>query len=268
MGMFNKGFEAVREEKKRQDEARSRSGKSLFRLFLTNDGDEAEVQFFTEEPVTFMEHTVKTIRNGKECYDSVICQGENCPLCDSGDRPSFKGAFLVWDKRPYEYTDKDGSKKKKNGSMKLYVAGTRILSQLDRISTKYGLMNRDITIVRIGKGTNTTYTIEKGDSIPAYSSSEITNMLPEKLREYYKGTDESLYSVVEASLTATMGSDDDSDETETVSEKANKNLVGVNDEDDEPVESPKSSGIKKSAFAKKGFKPKENSVKGFFKEKK
>ena len=66
MGMFKKGYTAVREEKQRQDENREKAGKNLWRFFLQSDGDEADVRFLTEEPVTFYEHTIKTIRNGKE----------------------------------------------------------------------------------------------------------------------------------------------------------------------------------------------------------
>ena len=113
MGMFKKGYTAVREEKQRQDENREKAGKNLWRFFLSNDGDEADVRFLTEEPVTFYEHTVKGMRNGKEVYDTIVCSGDsNCSLCASGDKPTFKGAFLIWDMRPYEYTDKDGKKQK------------------------------------------------------------------------------------------------------------------------------------------------------------
>lgn len=269
MGMFKKGYTAVREEKQRQDENREKAGKNLWRFFLSNDGDEADVRFLTEEPVTFYEHTVKTMRNGKESYDSVICNGDDsCSLCANGDKPTFKGAFLIWDKRPFEYTDKDGKKKTGEGQLRLYVQGARVLSQLDRISSKYGLTNRTITIVRLGKGTSTSYTIEKGDEEGKLSTAEIKNMLPEKLRESYNGTMDSLYSIIEECLSNSISesSGDSSDDDEE--EYANRsNLVGVDDDDEEEeTPAPRSAGLKKKPMFKS--KQKENSVKTMFKKKK
>lgn len=264
MGMFKKGYTAVREEKQRQDENREKAGKNLWRFFLSNDGDEADVRFLTEEPVTFYEHTVKGMRNGKEAYDTVVCNGdESCSLCASGDKPTFKGAFLIWDMRPYEYTDKDGKKQTGKGQLRLYVQGARVLSQLDRISSKYGLTNRTITIVRLGKGTSTTYTIEKGDEEGKLTQAEIKNMLPEKLRDSYNGTMDSLYSIIEECLSNSIsGSADNSDDDEEYANRSN--LVGVDDEDEAPA--PRSTGIKKKTPMFKS-RPKENSVKPMFRKK-
>lgn len=269
MGMFKKGYTSVREEKQRQDEAREKAGKNLFRFFLTGDGDEADVRFLTEEPVTFYEHTIKGMRGGKEVYDTHICSGdEDCPLCKNGDKPTFKGAFLIWDKRPFEYTDKDNKKQKGEGQLRLYVQGARVLSQLDRISTKYGLTNRTITIVRLGKGTSTSYTIEKGDEEGKLSQAEIKNMLPEKLRESYNGTMDSLYNIVEEclsnSLATSEGNSSDDDDEEY---KGRSNLVGLEDEEEETVRTPRPSGLKKKSPMFKSARPKENSVKPMFRKK-
>lgn len=241
MGLFKKGYSAVREEKQRQDEAREKAGKNLFRLFLSNDGDEADVRFLTEEPINFYEHTVKNTRNGKEFYDTYVCSNEDCPLCKGGDRPTFKGAFLVYDMRPYETKDKDGKKIKKEGSVKLYVQGAKVLSQLDRLSSKYGIIDRVLTIIRLGKGTNTTYTIERGDRVGKLSKEEIKNILPEALKEDYNGTSESLYNIVEKCLENQVAGNDvnsfSSDDEDEEEYDNRKNLVGVDDEDEE--ETPK-----------------------------
>ena len=271
MGMFKKGYTAVREEKQRQDENREKAGKNLWRFFLQSDGDEADVRFLTEEPVTFYEHTIKTVRNGKEAYDTAICSGDDsCPLCANGDKPTFKGAFLIWDKRPYETTDaKSGKKKTVEGSLRLYVQGARVLSQLDRISSKYGLTNRTITIIRLGKGTSTTYTIEKGDEEGKLSVAEIKNMLPDKLRESYNGTMDSLYSIIEESLSSSMSGSSDSSEDDDEEYANRSNLVGVEDDNDEDeAPAPRtSSGIKKTAKPMFKSKIKENSVKPMFRKK-
>lgn len=259
MGMFKKGYTAVREEKQRQDENREKAGKNLWRFFLTNDGDEADVRFLTEEPVTFYEHTIKSVRNGKEAYDTVVCNGDDCSLCANGDKPTFKGAFLIWDMRPYEYTDKDGKKQTGKGQLRLYVQGARVLSQLDRISSKYGLSNRTITIVRLGKGTNTTYTIEKGDEEGKLSQAEIKNMLPEKLRDSYNGTMDSLYSIIEDCLSNSLSDSANNSEEDEEEYASRSNLVAL--EDDEVPARP--SGLKKKPMFKA---KKENSVKPMFKQ--
>ena len=268
MGMFKKGYTAVREEKQRQDENREKAGKNLWRFFLSNDGDEADVRFLTEEPVTFYEHTVKGMRNGKEVYDTIVCSGDsNCSLCASGDKPTFKGAFLIWDMRPYEYTDKDGKKQKGKGQLRLYVQGARVLSQLDRISSKYGLTNRTITVVRLGKGTSTTYTIEKGDEEGKLSQAEIKNMLPEKLREMYNGTADSLYSIIEECLSNSISGSANNDEDDDEEYSNRSNLVSVDDDEEEEAPAPRTTpGIKKKPLMFKS-KPKENSVKLMFRKK-
>lgn len=151
---------------------------------MLGDGAEARVRFLTEEPINFNEHTVKTYRGGKERYDSVLCSGDDsCPHCEDGDKPSFKGAFLIWDYSEYESKDKNGKKKKVRGSLKLYVAGTRVLSQLDRLSNRYGLTSRDYEISRTGTGTDTSYMIERTDEVSKLTRSKIESMLPESLRK-------------------------------------------------------------------------------------
>lgn len=272
MGLFKKGYSAVREEKQRQDENREKMGKQLWRFFLSKDGEEATVRFLTEEPINFYEHTVKSVRGGKEHYDSVICTHDigECPLCESGDKPSFKGAFLIYDKRPYEFTDKNGKKQTSKGQLRLYVQGARVLSQLDRLSERYGLTSRDYTITRSGSGTSTTYMFDRGDDVSKLTEAEITNMLPEKLREMFDGTMESLYNIVQNQLEMQIKGDiddedeDDYEEEETTSRR--RNLVGVDDEeDDDEDEAP----VKpRSSLKRPGLKrPKENSVKPLFRKK-
>lgn len=227
MALFKRGYEVNRENQERQDRARENAGKKLFDFFLSNDKEEADVRFLTEEPINFMMHTIK--RSEKE-YDNYTCTGENCPLCANGDKPKDKGAYLIVDRRKFEYTDKNGNKKSGSNQVKMYIQGTRTVSQLDRLSSKYGITNRDLTIVRLGKGTSTTYTIERGDE-EKLSSDEISKLLPENIKEKYDGTMESLYSVVEEQLMMRAKdyvAEDDSTEEE-VSSSAN-GIVSIEDE--------------------------------------
>ena len=92
-------------------------------------------------------------------------------------------------------------------------------------------------------------------------------MLPEKLRDSYNGTMDSLYSIIEDCLSNSISgspnfSEDDEEEYENRS-----NLIGVEDDDEEDeTPAPRASGLKKK---KPMFKSrKENSVKPMFRKKK
>ena len=264
--LFARGYEASREEKARQDKARENAGKKLWKFFLQDDGDEADLRFLTEEPVNFYEHNLKR----GDRYEQYTCTGEDCPFCADGERPTYKGAYLVVDRREFKYKDKEGKEKKGRDQVRLFTQGMKVVSQLDRISDKYGLSNRDVTIVRLGKGTQTTYTIERGEE-EKLSKKEIEQLLPEKLREEYDGTVDSLMDIVEEQLlmmTKDYKEDDDDDEDDTSSRRSK--LIGVDDDEDEEVpfdededeedEAPRKLKSKSSGN-KKLFKNAQNSVK-------
>ena len=247
--IFKKGYTAVEEETVRIKKAEEARKNQIFRFFMTADEKtgtaEAEGRFLTEEPVTFYEHGIKIVRNGKESFDTVLCTGDD-DLCQAGDKPAFKGAYLYYDYRTY--TDKKDGKEKVSG-LRLYVQGSKVLSQLKRIHEKYGLSNRRVTIIRTGSGTGTSYVIEKGDE-EKLTVEEITKMLPEKLRPLYNGTQESLMTMVERCLEGSLPDDDDNKEDESAEEgvstpPTNKNTIGVDDkptpkdEDAPPVTAPK-----------------------------
>lgn len=261
--MFARGYEASREEKARQDKAREDAGKKLWRFFLTDDGDEADLRFLTEEPVNFYEHTLK---KGDNRYEQYCCTGDDCPFCDDGDRPTYKGAYLVVDRREFEYTDTNGKKKKGKDQVRLFIQGMKVVSQLDRISDKYGLSNRDVTIVRLGKGTQTTYTIERGEE-EKLTKKEIEQLLPEKLRDLYDGTMDSLMSIVEDQLlmlTKDYTPEDDDEDDDEEESNTRRKLIGVeDDEDDEDEEEDERPKKKLSASNKKKsmFKKAQDSVK-------
>ena len=272
--LFQRGYDPARAEKHRQDEAREQSSKRLYNLFLKEDGDEATVRFLTEEPVNFYAHNIKTTRGGKEFYEMVACsQDDNCEICEDGDKPSYKGAYLVYDRRTFEKKDKNGKKVKVNGSIRIYIQGMRIIGQLDRLSSRYGLTKYDYTITRNGSGQSTTYMFDREpESNAKVSKKEIENMLPEKLREMYDGTEESLYRIVEQQVELMLPSenreednDDDDDEddkdTRRVEKKRRSNLVSYDDDDnddddddDDEDEKPKKKSSLKAASGKKSVK--------------
>lgn len=261
--MFARGYDASRAEKKRQDEARENAGKRLWRFFLKDDGDEADVRFLTEEPVNFYEHNLKR----GDRYEQYCCTGDNsCPFCEEGDRPTYKGAYLVVDRREYEYTDKNGKTQKGKNQVRLFVQGMKVVSQLDRISDRYGLSDRDVTIIRLGKGTQTTYTIERGEK-EKLSVEEIRQLLPENIRDEYDGTMDSLMTIVENQLLmlTKSGKDDSDDEDEDDEEKETTSgrdrLVSLDDEEEDEEEAPKKKKLSSKGGLKSKFKKAQNSVK-------
>ena len=266
MGMFKRGFKAVNEEKERQEEEKSKRG-GLFRFFLTKDKEEADVTFLTEQPVNFYEHTLKKLVNGKERYDSVPCIGESCPHCADGDRPSFKSAWLIIDHREVSYKDKDGNTKTLQDQLRLLVYGTKTASQLDRKSDKYGLTGRLYTIVRLGKGTSTSYTFEHGDKYEI-TSEEIEEVLPDNLKSVYDGTMDSLYTIIENEISKLAGLDEDN--SKAPKEEVDETIKSVYDYEEEEAPKPTSSIKKrlqkKSNTVEKSEKPK--SIKDIMKSRK
>ena len=259
--LFNRGYEKANKEIDKIEQERKKREGRLWRLFLKRDGDEVDIRFLTEEPISFYEHTVK---KGNK-FENIICTGEDCPLCED-DNPSFKGAYLVWDYT--EYTDRN--KKKHKGQLRLYVGGSRIVTQLERLSEKYGLTNRDWTVIRNGDGTATTYTFDRGDEYKL-TRKEIENMLPDNYKEIYDGTAESLYTIVEKALQAELPSnskkrsdddyddedyDDDYDEEYDDEEDDNDY---VDDEDEDEEERPRKSSVKKTSGKPTLSKSKEKS---------
>lgn len=257
-GLFKRGYEASRAEKERQDKARENMGRKLWRFFLKEDGDEADLRFLNGEPVNFYEHN---IRRGENRFEQFTCTGEGCPFCADGDKPTYKGAYLVIDRRPYEYTDKNGKKQKGRNQVRLFVQGMKVVSQLDRLHSRYGITNRDVTIVRLGRGTQTTYTIERGEE-EKMTTTEIKNLLPEKLRDDFDGSQDSLMSMIEDQLLMNTKDYDPSaedpyeggeEEEETTSGRSR--LIGLEDEGENEPASKKTGGLKAK------FHKAQNSVK-------
>lgn len=256
MALFKRGFKAVDEEKKRQEKNRENKGKGLFKFFLSKDGDEADITFLTEEPINYYAHNIKTYVDGKERFNEVPCIGDNCPHCKNGEKTTFKSAWLVIDHRPYSYTDKEGKVQEGQDQIRLFIYGTKIASQLDRVSQKYGLSRRLMTMVRLGKGTSTSYTFERGDK-QVFSDSEIEELLPDALRKDFDGTEESLYTILEKQILMMAGVDDEEEEEEDEDDRSS--LVSL---DDEEEERPTKKATKKFGSSKtKKLGKRENSIK-------
>lgn len=268
--MFKRGFKAVDEEKERQEKNKQNRGKALWKFYLAKDKDEADLTFLTSEPINFYSHNIKSYVNGKERFDEIPCVGENCKYCKQGEKTTFKSAWLVVDHREFKYKDKDGKEQTGSDQVRLFIYGTKIASQLDRIAKKYGLENRVLTMIRMGTGTSTTYTFERGDK-NVLSPKEIEELLPEALRKEYEGTEESLYDILENQILMLAGEEpeDDEDEDDDVDETIVPLDDDDDDEDEEEEERPKKSKVKKlgGKKGKREHRVKKTSIKNLVKAK-
>lgn len=243
--LFNTGYTAVKEEKERQERNREKVKGKLWDFYLSDDGDEAQVRFLTEEPVNYYAHSVP--EKGGRYQEHICTQDDDCEYCNEGDKPQFKSAYLIWDKREYETTNEKGKKVKKSGCLRLYTQGTKVTSQLARISSKSGITVKDLNIVRSGKGTQTSYMFENDFEREPLTADEVREMLavlPEEQQAMYKGDvkkgNKSLLNVVMAQLEMRM--DDYEEDKNTDYDESD----GDEDEEETPRRSSKSSAKKTS----------------------
>jgi len=251
---IQRGFKAVKqEEARREKEKEMRQGK-LWRVFFpkgAKSDHEIPVRFLTDEPVCYYEHTIQSA--GK--YLQVACTGDGCEHCEDGNKPRFVGAFLVIDRTEFEYDERDdkGNKtgKKTTGKdrLKLLVRGQQDLAVLDRLNTKFGLLDRDWTIYKTGSDTSTKWNFERGE-VDEWSKKKIQNLLDEK----YRGQD--FYDIIEEQIMPSESDeeDDEEDDEETTS-KVNRGVQTLDEEEDDEEEDErprkKSSSLKSKTGKKK-----------------
>lgn len=231
---IKRGFKAVKQEQERRErERKNRQGK-LWRVFFPKNVDEEfeiPVRFLTDEPICYYEHT--KFVDGK--VSNYTCTGEDCPHCREGDKPRFVGAFLVIDRTEFEYDEKDeqgnktGKKLKGKDRLKLLVRGQQDLAVLDRLNSKYGLLDRDWYVFKTGTGTSTKWNFERGD-LDEWTDEELQNILPEKFR----GKD--FYDILEQQI---VGEDEEKEDNSRDEEVEERVMGGVQSLEDEVDEAPK-----------------------------
>jgi hypothetical protein len=247
---IKRGFKAVKEEEKRREEERKNRQGKLWRVFFPkNAGDDFEIpiRFLTDEPICYYEHT----KNVAGKWQNYLCTGEGCPHCADGDKPRFVGAFLVIDRTEFEYDERDdkgnktGRKLKGKDRLKLLVRGQTDLASLDRLNSKYGLLDRDWAVYKTGSGTSTKWNFDRGD-VDEWTEEELQNILPEK----YRGRD--FYDILEEQITGESLDESDSEDDitdEEVEEKVTSGVQSLDDEDEE--DAPKKARSSKKGATKK-----------------
>lgn len=247
MSLFNKGYKAVAKEQERQEAIKESLGRRLNQFFLTAKDDEASVIFLTTEPITFKAYNVKKVSNsGKEYFDMVVCTNEAKQNDKYGSKPSFKGAFLIYDTRTVNYTTNDGKEVNKEGQIRLYITGITNLPKLERCESKWGLADYVWEISRTGSGKAVSYSFDRGEKLADtdYADKDFVAELPKALAEEFGDDFEALledqlmqFMENPPKHEPTTSDDEDEDEDES--------LVNVDDEEEEPKKKP----VKKSVVS-------------------
>lgn len=150
---FSEGYQEVEKEAARIKEVMDRE---WLPTFFLSDGEEAKVTFITVEPVNFYEHFETTLKRSFTCS-----QDNSCPLCQMGNNPSYRGAYLVIDHRQDEWEDKEtGETKKAQYQLKIMKHGVRALQVVMKKHERKGLKKHDWLITRTGTGASSQYDFE------------------------------------------------------------------------------------------------------------
>lgn len=180
-GWFSRGYERVKEVGQQIEEAMSQE---YLPTFILRAGEEAQVTFLTDEPLTFYEHFVKGLNRTFTCPGTA-----DCPLCALGNKPSFRGAYLIVDHRLEAWQDKQtGEQRSRQHAVKVMKHGIRALQVLERKALKKGLLNYDWVISRTGEGNQTQYDFENEELSVGFPLPEkipaLEEVLKPKSREY------------------------------------------------------------------------------------
>lgn len=171
---FSTGFESVREysdELDRKAEMAKNRRPFIPNLILA-DGESRTVRFITTTPLTFREHYLPNVKGKKfyTCLEGMIDEktGDRieCPFCSSGNKATFRGAFLVIDRDIDRWTDKEGTVHEVSGQIKIFKQGIKVLKVLDKMSAKRDLKEWDIEITRTGESTDTQYNFIPEEKFP------------------------------------------------------------------------------------------------------
>lgn len=197
---FQEGFESVTQ----MDAAQKASRGSGIYDFFVKDGQETLMRFLTDKPIAFKAHTIKVGKVPKV----FVCTGdENCLGCKQPDsfdatkpnKATVKAAFLVLDGSVVEKDEivdgqPTGKKIKFTDQVRVMVRGVSDIANIQRVSEKYGLLNRAYLVAKQGK--KNPYTFDRLDECPegkdpkfwskAELSEEAKNELIEKLPERYR----------------------------------------------------------------------------------
>ena len=161
---FKSGYTAVEEhdkEAKARQEAFANGG-AFTPTVLFEENQSRTLRFLMEEPVTFKEHYLPNVKGRRNftCMDGMeneLGERMECPFCATGNKPSFRGAYLVIDRSEDTFQSNGQTRTAKN-QIKLFKQGISTLKVLEQTNKKRRLTEWDIEITRTGSGTDSRYT--------------------------------------------------------------------------------------------------------------
>lgn len=203
-----------------QKSKRSEGGKFPTYLDL-EDGEEVTLRFLEFDPIKFWQHRVwdPKGKRGKGGFRVFSCTRQpDCPLCRSGNKPSFK---VAWQVIHVDALDQNGDIKPR---VKLFVKGIRFAEYYTKKTLKKDPTKQNVVLERIGSDQNTTYSFaEWGDKGKVdYDEEELVDL------EEYFGLDDEKFAEMERLA-------DEAEETEYSGPKKGKRSRLENDEDDDDV---------------------------------
>lgn len=188
MSWFSEGYEAV---EKRDKEIKESMRTFIPNFFVKENDENVYISFLIDEPITFYEHYVPSLKRYFTCLDGGDTTKGNCPLCAMGNKPSFRGAYLIVDHRKEKWTDKDGKEHEQQHTIKVAKWGIRVLKQLHKQHIKLkqgspvqkpiegGITGVPFEVIRSGEGTDTAYTFTPLQPNPEMFPKDLSK-LPEK----------------------------------------------------------------------------------------
>lgn len=129
----------------KEEEARAEAQKNMGgnNRFWMKEGEERTITFvdggLTEDGLLdipmYFEHTVKY--SGQWTQFVCVAEEEPCPLCETGDRPTFVGVATIIDHTGF-YSKKD--EKQIKNIRRLYVAPRTVIKKLQTLAAKRGTL--------------------------------------------------------------------------------------------------------------------------------
>ena len=115
---MSEGYEAVENRAKELEESMNNEGYSP--NFILQPNEEATIIFLTDAPINHYQHFLKAQKRYFTCS-----QTPDCPLCATGNKPSFVGAYRILDTRSEEWIDKKGEKHTRQNTIKIMKQGIK-----------------------------------------------------------------------------------------------------------------------------------------------
>jgi hypothetical protein len=178
MSWFSQGYEKVNERAQQIEEQMNRT--FLPSLIIKDTDDDVYLSFLSSEPITYYEHFLPAKKRSYTCPNNGDASKPGCPFCASGNKATFRGAYLVVDHRDEKWKDKDGNEKRQQHTPKIAKFGIRVLKTLKKMDDKMkkgsavqppipgGILDTPFSVMRSGSGTDTQYTFNPVNPNPEY----------------------------------------------------------------------------------------------------